>query len=225
MMRPRSRLARYGLRNFLAMSLLASVMVVALSHAQSEVAQQLTPGSAATTESGRPPLEVIDPGPNLPGIPLAIKLSLALIALAIVAALVALIAKRAGRTPSLVTSAHSSLFVARVRMEELQNLPKETSLAEIGTRISLILRHYLADSQSENALYQTHEEFNASERRLERLPMEPRQEVTLFLQELADVQYASPASDPGHAVALITKGSATLETISRSTRQEAPTHA
>lgn len=225
MNRPRSQLARLGSRiSFFSGLLLGPLFVLSLA-AQDEVARQLTPGQEPPPEEFPvPPAEAVDASSHLPGLPLWVTLTtMILVALLVALIIWAVLKYRKPRDYSV--SSLASLTIARSRMQELQQLPDSTPLAEMGTRISLILRHYLADSQSDNALYQTHEEFNASEDRLQRLPLPLREELSSFLQELANVQYASPASNADYAKSLIAKGVTTLETVAQAASQESPTYA
>jgi hypothetical protein len=189
------------------------------------VAEALKSGkTTAGNPSGPAPLETApENSSQLPGLPLGETLLAAFLLLIILAFVAWYFWKNRKITPT-TSSARNSLVLARERLKALHDLPEETPLAEIATRISLVLRQYLADSQSENALYQTHEEFNASEDRLRRMDPDSRGKATAFLQELASSQYASPTPVPDQAEQFLTRGEATLETIARSTTSE-PAHA
>lgn len=201
--------------------LLWSSLPAAALWAQDTTAQQLTPtgpSASGSPEDEPVPLESIDVSPHLPGAPLWITITLGLLVLVLTVALLRFLQKRSRDNVDAEVSPLTALTIARSRMQALHDQTESASLAEVATRVSLTVRQYLADAQSEVALYQTHEEFNASEQRLQRLPMEPRQEVTTFLQELADVQYASDSGDGVLAKSFVVRGLETLETISRSSQ-------
>jgi hypothetical protein len=218
------------------MTVLGTLMLAAALPGQTPdrdpVAEALAPGQSS---SSQPPSSASPSGPaaletspetssQLPGLPLAETL-LALFLLVVIAAVaVWFLWKNRKITPS-TSTARNSLVLARERLKALHNLPAETPLAEVATRISLILRHYLAESQSENALYQTHEEFNASEDRLRRMEPKSRKKVSATLEELASAQYTSPTPDANQAKELLARGEATLETIATSTTSDSSLHA
>lgn len=63
------------------------------------------------------------------------------------------------------------------------------SQRDTAIRVSVILRAYLAESLSEPALYETHEEFIGRHDALGSLPDEVRTETAAFFEKLAAVKY------------------------------------
>lgn len=159
------------------------------------------------------PVELIDPSPHLPGLPGWIMILLILLVLAIAAGLVVLIIRLGSQNGPLHPPRISPYIVARKNLEAFRELPNEIPLAEISTRISLVLRAYLAESKSDSALYQTREEFLTDEDRLRHVPEPTRGETAAFLAELSSLQYAPPSSDATLVNGLIDRSLEVLEAL------------
>lgn len=213
-----------GIRwHFAALIVLFAFGISAPLRAQQSIAEQLAPtGQAAPTtppnETKAPelpelPVEALDPSPHLPGLPGWIIALIAIILLAVLIGVVLLVIKLAGKAQTPLNPGRSPLVVAQERLLALRELPAETPLADLSTQISLILRHYLAASKSEKALYQTREEFIASENRLRNLHPAVAEKTTDFLTELSALQYAPPQTNPEQIAGLIDRGLATLDAI------------
>lgn len=168
------------------------------------------------------PVELIDPSPHLPGLPGWVMLLLIGIALAIAAGVVALVIHLSRNSETSLTHRQSPFQFALQQLESFRDLPEETPLSELTTRISLVLRGYLAASKSDSALYQTREEFLTDEERLRHVEEPVRSETADFLTELSSLQYAPPTSDPSQASALIDRGLETLQMLAEP--QPSPTN-
>ena len=155
------------------------LILTSFARAQESVESQLAPpGGPSITPLTLPevanneqpqepslPFETIDPSPHLPGIPgWMILLAALLITIPLVLLIVFLLRKTGHST--IAASGPSPFESARAQLANLRELPSETTLAEISTRISLILRGFLTKSKSDAALYQTREEFLTDEERL-----------------------------------------------------------
>lgn len=214
------------------------LLVFALFSASSLAAQaneslesRLAPEGAAPQADGleseqleppNPPAEAIDPidpSPHLPGLPSwFVVLALVLISAILASVLFLFLKKSVTQGP--LKSRKNPLAIARENLLALRDLPAETPLAELSTRISLTLRRYLADSKSDTALYQTREEFVTDEQRLHHVPEPARSETADFLSDLSALQYAPPSLDPNQGQSLIETALQTLDQLSR----PEPTH-
>lgn len=195
------------MRTFLTAGALIPVLLSPTLLAQQDANQAQPP------EAPKLPVEIIDPTPHLPGIPGWIILLTILVCVIPLAALVFfLLQKKDGysfKSPGI--SPHAE---AKVRLEELRELAEQASLAEISTRISLIIRQYLARAKADSALFQTREEFLTDEERLRDVPEPAKGETADFLSELASLQYAPPTKSPEQSMNLIEQGLTTLERLS-----------
>ena len=198
----------------------ATLLLPLLAHGQESVESQLAPPSSLQSEAPQPeaptlPVENIDPSPHLPSIPNWIVLLSIIVVFALLALITFFVLN--SRTPARPHKSRSNpLATAKESLLALRKLPKDTPLAEISTRISLIIRGYLAESTADQSLYQTREEFIASEDKLRDLPDLPREKVTLVLDELASLQYAPPKCDAELLDKLIEQGKTTLDAIASS---------
>ncbi|MGJ8723077.1 MAG: hypothetical protein ACSHYB_00855 [Roseibacillus sp.] len=192
--------------------------LASLAGAQESIESQLAPQAssealtAEQSEAPKLPVESIDPTPHLPGIPSWLILLGALI-VAIPLILLLLFILRKAPLSSLQAPGPSPFDSAKEQLLSLRELPTETPLAEISTRISLALRRFLTQSKSDAALYQTREEFLTDEERLRHVPEPTKSETAHFLSELSSLQYAPPSSDPSQVSTLIEKGLQTLESL------------
>jgi hypothetical protein len=77
-------------------------------------------------------------------------------------------------------------------LKELQQLRKETAHPPhvIALRLSLIIRHYLATTFEDPALFETDEEFSLRESALKSLPTDSRLQITDYLHTLSQIKYA-----------------------------------
>ncbi|MBK1834377.1 hypothetical protein [Roseibacillus ishigakijimensis] len=157
-----------------------------------EQATSLIPELPATPE------EEITQSPHLLGIPswLIVTTLLLIFLLSALAVKAILRSQRKDepRRPGVDALAEAKEKLARLR-EESETAP----LSEVATRLSLLLREYLAASKSERALFQTREEFLTDEERLRRLREPDRSQTADLLAELGEQQYAPPT--PAGAVA------------------------
>lgn len=216
--------APLGRSAILSMGFLCALLSSDFISAQDSIAEQLAPtGQAAAEAQPTPvpeapkvpelPVEALDPAPHLPGLPGWILALIILLLLALLAGLIFLILKLAGKAKPPLATGVNPRHAAQERLLALRDLPAETPLADLATQISLILRHYLAASKAEKALYQTREEFITSENRLRNLPPAIAEKTTAFLTELSALQYAPPQSDPAQVAGLIERGLTTLDAI------------
>ena len=201
------------------------LILTSLAGAQESVESQLAPPAAPATAPGNQPaseqpkesssdLEEVDPSPNVPGIPgWIILLSALLVTVPLVLLLIYLLQK--GHLTAIKPSGPTPFQVARKRLHDLKELPTETPLAEISTRISLTVRWFLTQSKSDAALYQTREEFLTDEERLRHIPEPAKSKTADFLSELATLQYAPPTSDPEQVSTLVEKGLKTLDSLNQ----------
>ena len=190
-----------------ALSLLLSAPLLA----QESLESQLTPGGQQAPQPPELPVEVIDPSPYLPGLPgWLILLTVVLLLAPIIAVLVVILKKNPAFTPK---PSRNLLAEARQKLTRLGDLPPETPLSEVATRISLIIRQYLAESKSELALYQTHEEFLTDKKQLTSLDEPVRSKTTDYFNELQAHQYTPTRRDPELSHELIKQGVEVLNTI------------
>lgn len=91
-------------------------------------------------------------------------------------------------------------------------------MAEVATKTSLILRHYLALTLEEPALYETHEEFLLRSDALKKLPRGSRERLAPLLSELATAKYGPSRIDPSASNRIIDDSLRTLQGI-ESTRE------
>ena len=193
------------------------LILSSLAGAQESVDSQIAPTGAPpsteqTEESFKP--ETPDPSPNIPGIPgWLILLSALLVTILLVLLLIYLLQK--GHLTAIKPSGPTPFQLARERLRALEELPTETPLAEISTRISLTIRWFLTQSKSDPALYQTREEFLTDEERLRHIPEPAKSKTADFLGELATLQYAPPTSDPEQVSTLVEKGLKTLDSLNQ----------
>lgn len=83
----------------------------------------------------------------------------------------------------------TSYLDSRNALKDLHSSLADQSLAEVATGASLILRHYLATTLQEPALYETHEEFIMRSDALEKLPAGARDRLAPLLTQLAEAKY------------------------------------
>lgn len=213
-----------GRSAFFLIAFLFALFSINSVSAQDLIAEQLAPtGQAAAKAQATPvpeapevpelPVEALDPAPHLPGLPGWITALIILVALALLTGIVLLVLRLAGKAKPPLSSERNPLHAAQERLLALRDLPAETPLADLSTQISLILRHYLAASKAEKALYQTREEFVTSEDRLRNLPPAIAEKTTDFLTELSALQYAPPQTNPEQVAGLIERGLTTLDAI------------
>lgn len=103
-------------------------------------------------------------------------------------------------------------------LEEFRPILGELSIAEVATKTSLILRHYLALALEEPALYETHEEFLLRSDALQKLPRGARERLAPLLSELATAKYAPSRIDPSASKRIVDDSLRTLQGI-ESTRE------
>ena len=103
-------------------------------------------------------------------------------------------------------------------LEKFRPILGELSIAEVATKTSLILRHYLALALEEPALYETHEEFLLRSDALQNLPRGARERLTPLLSELASAKYGPSRIDPFASKRIIDDSLRTLQGI-ESTRE------
>ena len=183
------------------------------------------PGAADSSKAAKTPelpVETIDPKQHLPGLPTWIVIVATILILLFAAGLALLIIKLTKNSASSTSSTQNSLAQAQTQLQALRELSSTTSLSDLSVKISLILRQYLAESKSDKALYQTREEFNASEDRLQNLPAEISNQTSDFLTELASLKYARPVSNPEEVTALIDRGLSTLNLIANAHQELEP---
>ena len=164
--------------------------------------------------------DIADPGPLLPGIAIPLWLWIGLAT--IVAAGLAIIIWQMLRQRTTPPPSDASLYLeSRHALERLQESTASRSLAEVATEASLIIRHYLAGSLQEPALYETHEEFELRSDALEQLPTGARQRLAPLLHRLAECKYGPSNTRNDAASELVATCLETLQGI-ESTRTQAP---
>lgn len=82
---------------------------------------------------------------------------------------------------------------------------------DTAIRVSVVLRAYLAESLSEPALYETHEEFIGRHDALGQLPDHVKAETAQFFEKLAAVKYGPSESGGGISDGFKTRGKELLE--------------
>lgn len=185
--------------------------------AQDSIEDQLAPPGLAQPEqpeTPKLPVEVIDPTPHLPSIP-AWMILLTLIVIFIPLAFLLFLALKKTATSALAKPGRNPFVFAKENLLALRDLPAETPLADLSTRISLTLRHYLAESKSDSALYQTREEFLTDQERLQHVPEPVKSHTADFLSELSSLQYAPPNSDAAMVSSLIDRSLEALERLAQ----------
>ncbi len=170
--------------------------------------------AAPEPEAPKLPREMLAPSPHLPGIPGWFAL-LILVLIFIPLGLILFVALKKTNLTGLAQPRMNPFAEARRNLLALRSLPAETPLAELSTRISIVVRKFLTDSKSDSALYQTREEFLTDRQRLHHV-LEPAKGKTAdFLGELASLQYAPPRADPQQVGALIDKGLRILDLLAQ----------
>ncbi len=96
-------------------------------------------------------------------------------------------------------------------IEKFNPVLEELPLAEVATRTSLILRHYLALSLEDPALYETHEEFLLRSDSLQNIPRGARERLAPLLSELASAKYGPSRIDPAASKQIIDNSLRTLQ--------------
>lgn len=86
--------------------------------------------------------------------------------------------------------------------------------ADTATRVSLILRRYLAEATEDPALYETHEELIARQSALEDLSDELRQRCRDLFEQLARLKYA-PAPTEGDPASLRDEAGRLLQALNQ----------
>ena len=138
--------------------------------------------------------DIPDPEPYLPGV--AVPLWAWILAGVVVAgALVGLVLLllRQSRARGEAEVVDTSFQDSRDALEALRPSSAERPLADIATDASLILRHYLAITLNEPALYETHEEFLLRSDALADLPAGARERLAPLLSQLASAKYGPSA--------------------------------
>ncbi len=176
--------------------------------------QQVPPlvGGESPVETPKLPVEVLDPSPHLPGLPEWLVL---LVILAICIPLIALFFFLLRKREPIVKGGQktSPYEESRDALRALRDSDPETPLAELATRISIVLRHYLAQSRSDISRYQTREEFLTDEDRLRHVSEPLKSETVDFLNELGSLQYAPATSDPVRVTSLIDQALVKLQAL------------
>ena len=176
-------------------------------------AQEL-PTEAAPPAPPALPVEVIDPAPYLPGFPLWVGIIAALLFLVPLILLLLWACSTFRKSPTALHKRKKpAIEIAREQLALLEQLPEDTPLAEISTRLSILLRQYLAVSKADSALYQTREEFLTDEERLRDVPEPEKGQTADFLSNLANLQYAPPARDQETVSTLLAEGATILNAL------------
>lgn len=168
------------------------------------------------------PHDNLDPSQHLPGLPwwVAPLGFLALLALAAVAFKFL----RRDRSPSPRSDQSlPPLQQARQALNELNEQGENLDVPTFATKLSLILRTYLATAKNDPSLFETREEFLAQADRLKTLPAGARQKLDELFAELNQFQYARPTSDPSQCQSLLTQARQVLEGLSSTPTSELPT--
>ena len=209
---------------FAGTGLLLSFLLLALPlPAQESIESMLAPLPGEENEQSEFPelsSEEVDPTPHLPGLPGWVYLIILFLALIVIALLGFLFFTLLRNNKKIsAPPLRNSLAQAEEKLLALRQYPTETPLAEISTRISIIVRQYLLESKSDSSLYQTREEFHTDEHHLASVPEPAKSETAEFLTDLASLQYAPPKSNPQQIESLIERGLKTLRSIAHPTTQ------
>ncbi len=160
--------------------------------------------------------DIPDPGPLLPGISLPwwTWLLLGFVLAGATFALIQFLARASGEP------LHSDKHYrdSREALELFRSSLDELSIADVATRASLVLRHYLVLTLDEPVLYETHEEFLLRSDALQDLPQGARARLTPLLSELASAKYGPSRIDASASKQLIDDTLRTLQGI-ESTRE------
>lgn len=161
--------------------------------------------------------DIADPQPLLPGIhvPLWFWICLAVALGAVLSVLLFLLRRRRERLPP---APPAFFHDSRCALERLRESLPGRPLAEVATEASLIMRHYLASTLREPALFETHEEFLGRADALDRLPAGARAHLLPLLDRLAQAKYGPSAPDPQTAATLVESSLEVLQGI-ESTRE------
>lgn len=146
--------------------------------------------------------DIADPGPLLPAIevPLWFWITAATLAVAALTLLVLFLRRHRGTAPPPEVPHYRE---AREALNHLRESLPGRSLVEVATEASLIMRHYLAATLQEPALYETHEEFLLRDDALDRLPAGARGHLAPLLGRLAAAKYSPGTPDHPGAASLL----------------------
>ena len=135
--------------------------------------------------------DITDPGEFLPepSTPWWIWVLVALASL-LALALAYCIYKKSRSTKGLTTL----LDQARARLEKLRKQSPDLPPHVTATKISLIIRQYLASAFNDPALFETNEEFTLRESALAQLHPDSRAPITQHLTTLSQIKYAPTAT-------------------------------
>lgn len=89
-------------------------------------------------------------------------------------------------------------------LKELKKIEQsELNNNQLTTKLSILTRHYLQHQFKDQAIFETHQEFQARYNELDRLPENAREKLAIYLETLAKHKYSPEHDLPAERLELI----------------------